>query len=132
MKTTIISILSVFLFISCSTKNTIEMIKQNPSNYVVQDHFVISNFKVLETSSFMNYSISIIDDTTDRIIFISSKPYAENQIVGKEKVRYMKLYRDANQNIELLAEINSYNKIKSFGPIITSFLANSKLLTKVD
>ena len=115
----------VLLITSCSSgSTTIEMIKENPAKYT-QDYFYISNFSILETASLMNYSVNIIDDTTGRIVFISSKPYNTSQTVKMERVKYMRIYGDNRQTLELLVDQKSNDAIGTYGYLFAGFIMNS-------
>ncbi|MFC4633593.1 hypothetical protein ACFO3O_06720 [Dokdonia ponticola] len=84
--------LLLLILTSCSPEaTTIQMIQENPEKYTTKEYFIISNFSIVETASFMNYSISIIEDETGSISFISSKPYNDSQKISREKVKYVRL-----------------------------------------
>lgn len=115
--------LLVLIITSCTPEViTIEMIKDNPAKYVAKDYFMISNISIVETASFMNYSISIIEDETGSIPFISSKPYNNSQRITREQVKYVRLYSDKQQNVELLVDKKSNDMIKTYGPIVANFI----------
>lgn len=115
--------LLLLIVTSCSSKvTTIQMIKENPAKYTAKNYFFISNFSIVETASFMNYSISIIEDETGSIPFISSKPYNVSQKISREKVKYVRLYSNKRQNVELLVDRRSSDMIKTYGPMVTSFI----------
>ncbi|GGG14173.1 hypothetical protein GCM10011344_13500 [Dokdonia pacifica] len=118
-----IALFFTLILTSCGSEvTTIQMIKDNPAKYAAKDYFIISNISIVETASFMNYSISIIEDETGSIPFISSKPYNNSQSITREQVKYVRLYSDRQQNVELLVDKKSNDMIKTYGPIVANFI----------
>ncbi|WP_299762456.1 hypothetical protein [uncultured Dokdonia sp.] len=122
------SILLLLVITSCSPELiTIQMIKDNPTKYAAKDYFIISNISIVETASFLNYSISIIEDETGSIPFISSKPYNHSQAIAKEQVKYVRIYSDKQQNVELLVDKKSNDMIKTYGPMVANLILETSL-----
>ncbi len=105
------------------------MVQDNPTEYSEKKDFKLSKFTVVETTSFLNTSISIIDDTTGKIPLIVNKPFAKGQMVKGIKVRYVRLYSDGQQTIECLVDRKSADMIASYGPMVTNFILELSLKT---
>jgi len=112
-------------YVSENNGHTIEMILETPSKYASDRFYPLSSFMVKQTMSFMNYSVSSIDDNTGQMILLSSKPYKVNQNVKRLKVQYVRLYSDSETTIELLVDEESSKIIDRYGPILLNIIQKS-------
>jgi len=123
----------LLISISCSSKGnrgvSIQAIKENSTQYAAKKDFRLSEFTVLETTSFLNTSFSIIDDKTGQIPLIFSKPLIKGQALKGVKVRYMQLYSDGQKTVEYLVDKKSEEKIAAYGPMVANFLFELSLKT---
>ncbi|MGB0950109.1 MAG: hypothetical protein ACPGU0_08405 [Marinirhabdus sp.] len=120
-----------FLMYSCSSnknkQHTIQMIHENPSKYTSKKSFPLADFTVIDTRSFMNYSINVIYDTTGKMPLIYSSPLNKGQIVKGARVTYTRLYSNGEQTVEVLLDKKSIQAIATYGPLLTQAILQTVL-----
>ena len=82
------------------TQITITELRNNPNVYK-DSTVVLHNLTVLEAASVLNYSkVTIEDNSGEKIILISNRPYKRGQIISRLKGTYVLVYQDSDRCYE--------------------------------
>lgn len=86
---------------------TIKQLKQNPSRYA-DSEIKLENVEVVHSQTFLDHSLSMIQDGTDSIILLSGKPYHIGDNINVQG-QYQVVYSNGNESIDMFVADYSSN-----------------------
>lgn len=94
---------------------TIKDLKENPNLYS-DSMVVLQNVHVLSSTILLHYSESIItDESGDKLIAITNKPYTDGQNISQLSGRYELLFKDKDKKCEFfITDIDAVRDVVAF------------------